>query len=81
MQIKHKCSCPWTWNTHSKAKNLPSLTHTHTFLLSYLGLMIESHHYLAMAVMRNTHLFSTAVPNHELSSFTLGPEALEVMSM
>lgn len=54
---------------------------SHSFTLFYLGQVIKSHHYLAMAVMRSTHLFSTAVPNHKLLSFTLGPEALEVMTV
>lgn len=54
---------------------------SHSQTLSYLEPVIKSHHYPAMAIMRSAHLFSTAVPHHKLSSFTLGPDALEVMTM
>lgn len=82
LQILHercKHALPMQLGTY-KAKNLHAVLHAHTHAVSYLGLVIKKHHYLAMAVMRSTHLFSTAVPNHKLSPFTLGPEALEVMT-
>lgn len=48
--------------------------------VSCMGPVIKSHHYLALAVMRGAHLFSTAVCDHKLLSFTGGPEALELMT-
>lgn len=68
---------------HSYAHVCAQARHTQDvgFTHSLVHTLIKRHHYLAMAIMSSTHLFSTAVPDHKLSSFTLGPDALEVMTM
>lgn len=60
-------TCPYTCEIQPWTKPRFFTLTLHT---PYLGLVIKSHHYVAMAVMRRTHLFSTAGPDHKLSSFT-----------